>query len=347
MQTNIGESSELLSDIRQKRILIDKINKSLSTLVDKIPVKKLDVQKPFLKWVGGKTQLINDVLYTFPKTMNNYHEMFVGGGSVLFGILTLINTGVITVTGQIHVYDLNKSLINMYKHVQNNHSDLFDMMHTYIQTYDKCPTFIKGTDEDATVNRNPQTHSEATMYKENYYYWMRSKYNGSDEDTLEHAALFIVLNKTSFRGMYRSGPNGFNIPYGHYKTTPQLCAKDEFDTIHTMIQGVNFTHGDFSESFKNVESGDFVYLDPPYAPENKKSFVGYTADGFDINKHKELFKLTKQLKTKNVKFTMSNACVKLVTNEFKDYNIKKIRCRRAINAKNPGDTALEVLITSL
>ena len=155
-------------------------------------------------------------------------------------------------------------------------------------------------------------------------------------------ALFIFINKICFRGMYREGPNGYNVPYGHYKKTPSLISKNELDDISSLIKDVVFKHNGFIESIKNVKDGDFVYLDPPYAPENSKSFVGYVEGGFNLKTHESLFAEIKKLE--NIKFIMSNAKVDIVTNSFKDYNCEDIVARRAINSKNPGSTTTEVII---
>jgi DNA adenine methylase len=172
---------------------------------------------------------------------------------------------------------------------------------------------------------------------------MRKKYNelSIDTDSAEHAALFMVINKTCFRGIYREGPNGYNVPYGHYAKTPQVITESQLSDISSLIKDVKFIHSDFSNSIKNVTEGDFVYLDPPYAPENNTSFVGYNADGFGLNKHIELFDEIKKLKTK---FVMSNSKVELVTEAFNDYNTIDIKARRAINSKKPESVTTEVII---
>jgi DNA adenine methylase len=155
--------------------------------------------------------------------------------------------------------------------------------------------------------------------------------------------MFMFLNKTCFRGVYREGPNGFNVPYGHYKTTPTLMSLDELMGVSELIRNVEFRQCDFREAFKNVGKGDFVYLDPPYAPETKTSFVGYTKDGFGLKDHEDLFELTKN---SGADFVMSNAKVDLVTEVFSDYNIKELQARRAIHSKKPDSTTTEVLVSS-
>jgi DNA adenine methylase len=297
------------------------------------------LQKPFLKWVGGKTQHIQQIINSFPDNMENYHEIFLGGGSVLLAVLSLQKAGLITINGSIYAYDLNKQLIQVYRHIQSNKDELIKRVQHYRNEYDKCPTVEKGT-----ANRKPVNDTEAKTSRESYYYWMRKKFNLLKDLSIENSALFIMLNKTNFRGVYREGPNGYNVPFGHYKKTPAIISKSEIDKISTLIKDVVFIDADFNESINNATEGDFVYLDPPYAPQNRKSFVGYTENGFDINMHKKLFNLTKALTTNNIKFAMSNANVELVKKSFEGYVFKEISARRAIHSKNPAAKTTDVLI---
>ena len=297
--------------------------------------KKLEkLQKPFLKWVGGKTQIINNIILKLPKKINNYHELFLGGGSVLFAVLSLQKENKILIKKKICAYDININLINVYKNIQNNKDELYEYLCFYMNEYDN----IKGT----VINRNAKSEEESKTSKESYYYWIRNKYNNIDKNNIECSALFMFINKTCFRGMYREGPNGYNVPYGHYKKTPSIISKEELDYISDLIKDVEFNHSSFSESIKNVKSDDFVYLDPPYAPENSKSFVGYVADGFNLETHKLLFNEIKKLN--KTKFIMSNAKVDLVIDYFKEYDYEDIIARRAINSKNPGSITTEVII---
>ena len=222
----------------------------------------------------------------------------------------------------------------MYKNVQNNKDELYKILKSYYDKYDS----ITGT----IINRKPKTIEEAQTSKESYYYWIRYKYNNIDKNTIECSALFILINKICFRGMYREGPNGYNVPYGHYKKTPSLISKNELDNISSLIKDVEFKHKCFIESLKDIKELDFVYLDPPYAPENSKSFVGYVEEGFNLKTHELLFEEIKKIK--NIKFIMSNSKVDIVTNSFKDYNCQEIVARRAINSKNPGSKTTEVII---
>ena len=322
---------EKLKELNNKKLTFK--NKELNINIT-IKMDQLKIQKPFLKWVGGKTQIINDIISKIPKQMNNYHELFLGGGSVLLAVLSLQKQNKIVIKNKIYAYDINSDLINVYKNIQSNKEELYKIINSYINEYDS----IKGS----IINRKPTSFEEAKTSKESYYYWIRNKYNNIDKNTIECSALFMFINKTCFRGMYREGPNGYNVPYGHYKKTPTIISETDLNYISDLIKNVKFKHSSFTNSIKNVKERDFVYLDPPYAPENSKSFVGYVADGFNLETHNLLFDEIKKLE--NIKFVMSNAKVDLVTDKFKEYNCVDIIARRAINSKKPGSTTTEVII---
>jgi len=270
--------------------------------------------KPFIKWVGGKTQILNDTLSLFPTTIENYHEPFVGGGSVLLNVLSKN-----IVQDKIYASDTNYSLIQLYKQVQNNFEELYIELKKIYKNYE---------------------NNIEEKEKEKYYYSMRQLFNTCDKNSIEHSALFMFLNKTCFRGLYREGPNGFNVPYGHYKKV-NIIDKDELEKISELIKNVNFECLDFRESLKKVGSQDFVYLDPPYAPETKNSFVGYTKGGFKLEDHNELFKTIKE----NIPiFVMSNSNVELVNESFQGYDKKVIIAKRSINSKNPESKTEEVIV---
>ena len=290
------------------------------------------VMKPFIKWVGGKTQIIDTVLTLFPSHIQNYHEPFLGGGSVLLGLLSYIQMGKIKVSGKIYASDFNKALIYCYINIQHNINELLQELTILSNEFYEI--------KDSIINRQPKDKIEACSSYESYYYWIRSQYNQSDKITNKSSAMFIFLNKTCFRGLYREGPNGFNVPYGNYKH-PGIYDETHLRLISKLIQPVIFTQATFQTSFKNIISGDFVYLDPPYVPEQKTSFVSYNANGFTLETHTELFKKIKQFH----QFLMSNSHVQLVTDEFPlPYITHIISCRRAINSKSPDSKTNEVLI---
>ena len=302
----------------------------------------MSVTKPVLKWVGGKTQILDDILAIFPRTMTNYHEPFIGGGSVLLGLLSLRKAGTIQVSGTVYASDLNPHLIALYRAIQNKPDKFIGEMKKLIAEFNG----VTGT----VVNRKPANLEEAKTSQESYYYWIRAEYNrvrvSPVRNTPKAAAMLVFLNKTCFRGVYREGPNGFNVPYGNNKN-PGIMDEAHIKEVSQLFHDVVFTVAGFADSLAAASSGDFVYMDPPYAPENATSFVGYTADGFDLQQHKLLFDLATGLKAKGVKMAMSNAEVPLVTGAFlaPAYVTKIISARRAINSKNPEARTNEVLIT--
>jgi DNA adenine methylase len=297
-----------------------------------------NIIKPFLKWVGGKTQIIFDVLSLFPTNINNYHEPFLGGGSVLLGLLSYIKYGKISLSGKIYASDLNSNLIYLYKNIQKNPEIVITNVKKLVDEFAK----ITGTE----VNRKPTNLHEALSSKESYYFWIRSKYNSltDDERSFPYAsAMLLFLNKTCFRGVYREGSKGFNVPYGNY-SNPTIFDETHIKNVSELIQDVVFTVASYKDSLNDINTGDFVYLDPPYAPESESSFVSYTSDGFGLEDHISLFKTCNIMNTKNIKMLLSNADVKLVKDSFPTFQTKIISCRRAIHSKKPESKTNELLI---
>jgi DNA adenine methylase len=333
---NKNELIELIKN-RMNDIENNQINDIENNQINDIENNQIDYIKPLIKWVGGKTQIIDIVINNFPKEINNYHELFLGGGSVLLGLLQNIKENRIRVSGTINAYDINETLINLYKNIQLKPNEILTEIKKIISIYNSL--------DGSIINRKPNNITQAKTSQESYYYWIRSNFNSLPK---EHkimplgSAYFIFLNKTCFRGVYREGPNGFNVPFGHYNN-PEIINEEHLNNISELIKNVNFIHSSFEKSFENINETDFIYLDPPYAPENDKSFVGYTSDGFNLEQHNILF-----TKCKNYKFLMSNADVDLVKNSFigERFNTQIISCKRSINSKKPNSKTNEVLIKS-
>jgi len=298
----------------------------------KANTKTLNYPKPILKWVGGKGAILDTLIAKFPAHINNYHEPFLGGASVLFALLNCVRSGSIVVSGTIYAYDVNEPLIHVYKNIQTNPDEFYECIQPIITEYISLPD-IK--------NKEVQT-------RESFYYTIRTNYNAKtleEKCSVYGSAMFVFLNKTGFRGMFREGPRGFNIPYGNY-SNPEIVNKSHLDEIHLLIQGVVFESCDFSTSMSRIIVGDFVYLDPPYAAETKTSFVGYTKDGFGATHNSCLFSMCDELVCK---LMMSNANVEIVRTHFtpsKKYSTDTIVCKRSINSKKPESTAVEVIITN-
>lgn len=277
----------------------------------------VEIYRPILKWIGGKTQIVDKIFESFPSEIESYHEIFLGGGSVLLNLLAYQEAGIITIKKKIYAYDANISLIYVYKNIQLNPERLYKIIKKYIKEYNSIEPHSK---KSMAVNRKPENLDEALESQESYYYWIRDKYNH-------------LNNKTCFRGMLAV-------------VCPSIISKSHLLQFHKIIKNVIFIDGDFHNTMSNIQAGDFVYMDPPYAPQEKTSFVGYNKDGFALNNHMDLFNLCHKLKNNNIDFVMSNADVKLIRDNFSDsqYLIKTIVCRRAINSKKPGSSANEVII---
>ena len=253
-----------------------------------------------LKWVGGKNQYSN-LVNEFPKCQD-YYEPFLGGGSVL---LRVVESHL--VSGKVYASDINESLISFWKWVQRDPESL-----------------IREVESIGTVD-------------ETRYYELREEFNSCTKESLRCAALFVTLNKTCFRGVYREGPRGFNVPYGHYKN-PKILDPHEVRRVSQLLKNVTFS----VRSFETIEptENDFVYLDPPYYPVDEKSFTGYTYKSFNFE---TFLNFCKNLKCN---WVMSNSDVQLLKDSFPGM-YTRVLCRRSIHSKDPSSTAYELLIKSL
>jgi DNA adenine methylase len=298
------------------------------------------IVKPILKWVGGKGQIITDIIQTFPREMEDYHEPFLGGGSVLLALLSYRQAGMIAINGEVHASDKNMALISLYKNIQCKCDEVLEELERLVKVMTECGS--------GDANRKPANLEEAKSSRESYYYWVRQGYNSfstEERSSPQGSAALIFLNKTCFRGVYREGPKGFNVPFGHYKN-PCVYDRSHVRQVSELIRGVHFHHRPFEESISRIPDGSFAYLDPPYAPINAASFVGYTGDGFGKDMHEVLFKLCHDARERGVRFVMSNADVACVRSSFPEdaYVTSVISCRRAINSKNPAARVDEVIV---
>lgn len=289
--------------------------------------------KPFLKWVGGKTQIIDKITNMLPDKIENYYEPFLGGGSVLLSVLSLREEKRIEIKGEIYASDINPVIIAIYKHIQNNPLDFIREVKKLISEFKSC--------KSEEIKRKPQNISEAKTSKESYYYWIRNNFNNlKDKTSLKASAMMLFMNKTCWRGVYRESKNGFNVPYGNYNN-PEIINEEHILKISQIIKNVHFSTSSFEYVFDKIEDGDFVYLDPPYYPLKNTSFTSYVNGGFTINDHDTLFLLCKGC---DGLFLLSNSNV--IKEEFKEFNIQTIKCRRSINSKNPEEKVDEVIISN-
>jgi len=266
--------------------------------------------KPLLKWVGGKTQLLDDILPLFPRNIRTYHEPFVGGGAVLLAVLSDPTIRV----QRVRASDLNHHLIQFYKDIQAHPTELHREIHRLVEAYERSG---EG--------------------KEAYYYEQRGRYRGMTP-CVQASALFYFLNKSCFRGLYRESKKGFNVGYGHdYNTRPVTPPLEDLRAMSALLEPVEFRACDFSEALRDVGEGDFVYADPPYAREKSTSFTQYNAQGFDQG---AFFMTLRKCKT----FVMSNANVECVRQAFQDCSITSVQAQRKIHSKNPLTRTSELLV---
>ena len=267
---------------------------------------------PFVKWAGGKRQLLPQIKQRMPEKYNKYYEPFVGGGAVIFELLpayALIN-------------DINKALINAYKQICN-----------------EPKAFLKAVNKlDMKIWEDGKA----------YYYSLREHYNNKlkkAEYDVELAALFVFINKHCFNGLYRVNGKGlFNVPYNNSRRT----SVDEKAIMETSkyLQGVTIIDGDFEVACKAAKKDDFVFLDSPYAPLNPTSFASYTEEGFDIESHKRLAKLFDELTARGCYCMLTNHNTELINELYgnKSYKIDVVSVKRMINSDASNRVGEEVII---
>lgn len=292
--------------------------------------KQVDL-KPFVKWVGGKSQLIGELEKYIPnnseKVLTKYAEPMVGGGALLFKVLSKYDFE------QIYISDVNVELINCYQVVKNNVDKLIDSLK------EMQLTFLPMNEES----------------RKKYYYNARDKFNNLKLNKItcvEKATLFIFLNKTCFNGLYRVNKKGqFNVPMGAYKN-PVICDEENLKNVSTALQNVNIVCGDYSLSKDFIDKETFVYLDPPYRPISKTAtFTAYNADCFDDNEQVRLAKFIDEINKIGAKVLLSNSDPKNVdsTDNFFDelynkYVINRVFATRMINSKGDNRGKIKELL---
>ena len=289
--------------------------------------------KPFLKWAGGKGQLIREIekYYPFGSTITKYAEPFVGGGAVLFDILNKHKVN------EIYISDTNAELINAYKIVRDNIEELIELLQTYQSEYIPLET------ED----RKEYYMSKRESFNE-------LKVNGNEKTNIEKAALMIFLNKTCFNGLYRVNKKGlFNVPMGSYKN-PMICDEDNLRRVSYKLQNVTIVCGDYRESKDFIDENTFAYFDPPYRPiTDTASFTAYTETLFNDEEQIELARFVDEMHTKGAKIVVSNSDPKnsnteddFFDNIYKAHKIKRVEATRMINCNSEARGRIRELLIS-
>lgn len=277
--------------------------------------------KPFLKWAGGKTQLINDIEKALPKNITHskftYVEPFVGSGAVLFWMLKNfpnIEKAVIN--------DINEDLINVYRVIAAQPRELIEILATFQHEFHEL--------------------TEKLEEQKAYYYKQRTLYNTRSTDKITQAALFIFLNRTCFNGLYRvNRSNGFNVPMGRYKN-PTICDKENILAVSKVLQKVEILSGDYEATLNHASDNTFFYFDPPYKPlSDTSSFNSYAKDEFNDEEQIRLRNFCIKLDNLGHKWMLSNSDVRgknekdnFFDDIYADFLIKRVDAKRSINA-NP------------
>lgn len=275
--------------------------------VDKRTVRyeksKTIILKPFVKWVGGKSQLIEQIEKMLPtdseKVLTKYAEPMVGGGALFFSLLSKYDFE------ELYISDINAELINAYQAVKNDVDNL-------IAKLSEMQMLFLPMDENG---------------RKYFYYNIREKFNSTiltAETATEKATQFIFLNKTCFNGLYRVNRKGqFNVPMGAYKN-PTICDEENLRNIHEALHNVTIVCGDYSLSKSFIDQNTFVYLDPPYRPISETSaFTSYNSDVFDDGEQIRLARFIDEINASGAKIVLSNSDPKNVNKEdtfFDDLN---------------------------
>lgn len=257
--------------------------------------------KPFVKWAGGKGQLLERLERYFPKDFGTYYEPFLGGGAVFFHLVNKRPKFDAVLS------DTNAELITTYKVIKEQVEDLIKLLRSHRSKY----------------RINPK----------DYYYSVRAT---EPQLNVEKAARLIFLNKTCFNGLYRVNSKGkFNVPCGWF-LNPRIFEPENLRLVSTVLNWSNakLLIADFREATKDAKEGDFVYFDPPYLPKSPTaSFTSYTAGGFSISDQKTLEKWSAELSKRGCKILLSNSDTPEIHEIYKDYKIELVQVLRAINCK--------------
>lgn len=263
--------------------------------------------KPFLKWAGGKRQLLPELLARTPESFGAYHEPFVGGGALFFELRALGRLGAATLS------DTNERLVRTWTAVRDRVEDVIALLR---EGRNELPYFLamRARDIDA-------------------------------EDDAAVAAWFIYLNKTAFNGLYRVNTKGkYNVPFGSY-ANPNICDEGTLRAASQALQGVTIARRDFTEVLETAVPGDFVYFDPPYVPLSvSSSFTSYTRDGFSLGEQTLLRDVALKLKQRGVHVLLSNSSAPQVYELYQAFEVSEVQATRAINSKASQRGAIAELV---
>lgn len=290
--------------------------------------------KPFLKWAGGKGQLIKEIEHYYPfenGEITKYAEPFVGGGAILFDILSRYNLK------EVYISDINAELINTYRIIRDDVDDLIKML--LAMQNDFIPL---------------DTDGRKVYYMQKRKRFNDLKVNGNENINIEKAALMIFLNKTCFNGLFRVNKKGlFNVPMGAYKN-PMICDEKNLREVSNKLQRVTIVCGDYRKSAVFIDENTFVYFDPPYRPiTDTASFTAYTENLFNDDAQIELAQFVNDMDKKGAKIVISNSDPKnsntdddFFDNIYSAHKIKRVEATRMINCNSEARGKIKELLIS-
>jgi len=302
----------------------------------------IEKAKPFVKWVGGKSQLLEQFEHYYPNELkngiiNNYVEPFLGGGALYFSIMEKYKPG------NAHLSDMNHDLILTYNVIQKKHEALLDFLEQYQRRYDET-AIDKRNELFLAIRKQFNEQRSGINYKELAENW------------IPRATQFIFLNKTCFNGLFRLNSKGeFNVPFGKYKTA-NIFDPDNIKAVSATLQNAEIVQAEYSDCYKKVDSKTFVYFDPPYRPLSQTSdFTAYTGEEWTDKQQLELAIFFQKLdREKGAKLMLSNSDPANINPDdtffekaYRGYNFFRVSANRAVNCKGKGRGKInELLITN-
>ena len=285
----------------------------------------IDLQdvRPFVKWAGGKGQLLSELNKMIPSQFNTYFEPFLGGGAMFF---YMVSRGM--KFNNAYLSDTNAELITAYKVIKVNPKGVSELLQIYDSEYKKY-----------------ESYSEE---QKAYYNRLRGAWNNKKlSNDVEREAMFIMLNRTGFNGLYRVNRRGeFKVPPGNYKN-PLICDSSNLENVSNALAAATILADDYRNVTQNAQKGDFIYLDPPYQPlKDTSNFTAYTTDGFDNKDQLQLAKVFRKLYSKGCLLLLSNSDTPFITDLYSDFSIEEVDAQRAINCKSSKRTGHNELIIS-
>jgi len=295
--------------------------------------KKEKAVKPFLKWAGGKGQLLHEIqkYYPFGEQITKYAEPFVGGGAVLFDILGKFDLK------EIYISDINTELMNVYLMIRDNVDEVIKKLQVLQEEF-----------LSLDIGERKRKYTEI---RERFN---SLKANGDEKESIEKAAIMIFLNKTCFNGLYRVNKRGqFNVPIGSYKS-PLICDEENLRMVSKRLCGVTIVCGDYRKAANFIDEKTFVYFDPPYRPLTKTSgFTAYNEELFDDKEQIELAEFVKKMDEKGARILISNSDPKntdlednFFDNIYSKYKIRRVQANRMINSKASSRGKINELLIS-